>query len=295
MKQNEADESEIEALNRDNKIKQQRLHFLVICIIGLLLLGFLYFRNSVLHRRNEGQKHALLKKELQLQRLETEKKHLEFKQIAADLEMQALRAQMNPHFIFNSLNAINCFVLKNDMESASDYLTRFSRLIRSVLQHSLQAAISLSDEIATLRLYIELEQLRFKNHFRFNIYVSDSVDVEGWMIPPLLLQPFVENAIWHGLMHREEEGGELTIDIDTADEELCCSVTDNGVGRKAGGSKNINQAMERKSLGLEMTAARLKLLNPGKATGSYFSIADLKTPDEKPAGTRVTIRIPAEA
>ena len=136
---------------------------------------------------------------MQLQKLESQKQ-------LSELEMQALRAQMNPHFIFNCLSSINRFILKNETEEASDYLTKFSRLIRMVLNNSKKAFISLGRRTGKLRLYLDMERLRFKNSFDYSITYKNSVDVENIFIPPLLLQPFAENAIWHGLMHKQENG-----------------------------------------------------------------------------------------
>jgi LytS/YehU family sensor histidine kinase len=199
---------------------------------------------------------------------------------------------MNPHFIFNCLNAINRFILKNETETASDYLTKFSRLIRSVLQNSVNKSISLADEFSTLQLYIELEQVRFNHHFSSVILVDDHVDMDGWMIPPLLFQPFVENAIWHGLMHREQEGGKLTLHIEYEDEMLCCTITDNGVGRQHATILNSKGTMAKKSVGIEITANRLKMLNKQHESNSCLTITDLKDDDGNPSGTKVMIKIP---
>ena len=121
-----------------------------------------------------------------------------------ELEMQALRAQMNPHFIFNSLSSINHFVLKNETEAASDYLTKFSKLIRTVLNNSKKSMVSLEEELEMLRLYLEMENLRFKNAFSYGIHLDEMVKPTCIFIPPLLFQPFVENAVWHGLMHKKD-------------------------------------------------------------------------------------------
>jgi LytS/YehU family sensor histidine kinase len=123
-----------------------------------------------------------------------------------ELEMQALRSQMNPHFIFNCLSSINRFILKNKTEEASDYLTKFSRLVRMVLNNSRQELIALEDELETLRLYLDMEQLRFKNAFDYYINCVNEITADNIFIPPLILQPFAENAIWHGLMHKHGQG-----------------------------------------------------------------------------------------
>src|SRR5262249_12876180 len=137
------------------------------------------------------------------EKLANEKTKVELQQKISDLEMQALRAQMNPHFIFNCLSSINKFILKNDTDTASDYLTRFSRLIRTVLVNSQLSLTTLNDEIEMLRLYLDMERLRFNETFDYNIIYENTIEPEIIYIPPMLLQPFCENAIWHGLMPKE--------------------------------------------------------------------------------------------
>ncbi|NJO90167.1 MAG: histidine kinase [Chloroflexia bacterium] len=145
--------------------------------------------------------------------------------------MQALRAQMNPHFIFNSLNSINNFILKNESEQASEFLTKFSRLVRQVLQNSRNKLVSLEDEFSALKLYIELEQVRFDNKFQYEIICDNYLDTNLVLIPPLLIQPYVENAIWHGLMHKETNGS-ITVKVYQEEEKLFFIIADDGIGRK---------------------------------------------------------------
>ena len=159
---------------------------------------------------------------LQLERSEKEKqladfgqKNAELQQQRTEMEMQALRAQMNPHFIFNSLNSINRFILQNNRAQASEYLTKFSKLVRMILQNSQASLITLESELESLELYLNLEALRFNYHFDYNITVPKDLDIEVLQVPPLILQPYVENAIWHGLMHKEEKGH---LDIDISEE-----------------------------------------------------------------------------
>ena len=220
--------SQINFLNKDNLIKQQKLKqqafvkkCLVAGIIILFLLGVFVFRTLILKR----------KAALQKQQLENEKKQAELQQKATELEMQALRAQMNPHFIFNCLSSINKFILKNDTDAASDYLTRFSRLIRHGLTNSQLSLIPLSDEIEMLRLYLDMERLRFSESFNYNIIYENTIEPEIIYIPPMLLQPFCENAIWHGLMHKEGQG-KLEVMMSIQDGELQCIIADNGIGRE---------------------------------------------------------------
>ena len=209
---------------------------------------------------------------------------------ARELEMQALRAQMNPHFIFNSLTSINRFILKNDRLAASDYLTRFSRLIRMVLNHSKLMLIPLDDELDMLRLYLDMEKLRFKEVFSYTIDAGNDADRENILIPPMLFQPFVENAIWHGLMHKSEPGL-LDILLRIDGDILTCTITDNGVGRIVAAAASSKSAQKQKSMGIDITQQRLNLINGTADNGHSVKIEDLYDDHGQPAGTRVIIRI----
>lgn len=208
---------------------------------------------------------------------------------AGELEMQALRAQMNPHFIFNSLNSINRFILQNNKEQASAYLTKFSRLVRLILQNAQLSFITLENELEALELYLKLEALRFNHHFTYRISVSDTIDPETIKVPPLLIQPYAENAIWHGLMHKEEKG-HLEIEISKQDDVLYCKITDNGIGRKKAGEVNSKPASI-KSMGMRITADRIKLLHADNSYESPVKINDLFAADGSVAGTEVIIKI----
>jgi ligand-binding sensor domain-containing protein len=209
---------------------------------------------------------------------------------ARELEMQALRAQMNPHFIFNSLTSINRFILRNDRLAASDYLTRFSRLIRMVLSHSRLMLIPLDDELDMLRLYLDMEKLRFKEAFDYQIDAGDDADRENILIPPMLFQPFVENAIWHGLMHKPEPG-RLDILLRVDGDILTCTITDNGVGRAVAAAASSKSAQKRKSMGIDITQQRLNIINGPADNGHGLEIEDLYDGQGTAAGTRVTIRM----
>jgi LytS/YehU family sensor histidine kinase len=145
--------------------------------------------------------------------------------------MMALRAQMNPHFLFNCLNSINSFIMENDPDSASEYLTKFSRLIRLILNNSQPGPVTLASEIESIRLYVEMEAMRFNNRFSYKIDVDEDLEINTIEIPPLLIQPYVENAIWHGLMHRDSKG-HLLIQFRQEDRYLCCIIEDDGIGRQ---------------------------------------------------------------
>ncbi|HVS98216.1 MAG TPA: two-component regulator propeller domain-containing protein [Puia sp.] len=213
--------------------------------------------------------------------------------LANDLEMQALRAQMNPHFIFNSLTSINRFILKSDTLAASDYLTRFSRLIRLVLNNSKRSFISLEDELEMLRLYLDMEMLRFKDAFIYSIRIGEGIDAAAAFIPPMLIQPFVENAVWHGLMHKQGLG-KLDIQIENDNDLLVITITDNGVGRSHECVSTSKSAQKRKSMGIDITKKRLSLVNGAQDTDG-LTIVDLFNQQGNPCGTRVIIKIKAGA
>lgn len=204
--------------------------------------------------------------------------------------MQVLRAQMNPHFIFNSLTSINKFVLKNETDAASNYLTKFSRLIRMVLTNSKKPMISLADELEMLRLYLEMEKLRFKEAFIYCFDMDETIDAENIFIPPLLLQPFVENAIWHGLMHKEGHG-HLSIDFGMQHKVLHCVITDDGVGRAKASAIPGYAGEKIKSLGLKLTTERLALFNEEKSVQTFYEIEDVLDEHGDIGGTKVTLKI----
>jgi len=221
--------------------------------------------------------------------VEKERQH----NLAKELEMQALRAQMNPHFIFNSLTSINRFILKSDTLAASDYLTRFSRLIRMVLSNSKRRFIPLEEELEMVRLYLEMEKLRFKEAFAYDIGISGDVDPAAIFIPPLIFQPFVENAIWHGLMHKQGQG-RLDIGLAMENDLLVITITDNGVGRGFAGVATSKSAQKQKSMGIDITKQRLSIVNCDVAANG-LEIIDLFDRQGNPAGTTVVVRIRARA
>jgi LytS/YehU family sensor histidine kinase len=213
----------------------------------------------------------------------------ELKQKSAEMEMQALRAQMNPHFIFNSLNSINMFILENNKLQASEYLSKFSRLVRLILQNSQEALVPLGRELEAFRLYLELEALRFENKFEYKITVAGNVDTTMLRVPPLIIQPYAENAIWHGLMHKREKG-HLEIDVYGEDEMLFYKITDDGIGRKEAAELKSRSASTQKSMGMRITADRIAMLQHRNETS--ITITDLVLPDGNPGGTEVLIKIP---
>ncbi len=220
----------IAALDKDNKLKQDAIQKSVlirnILLSGLgilILLGGIIYRFINLKQKNEKFEKITLQHSLDIERIQNEKKQSELQNEAAELEMYALRAQMNPHFIFNSLSAINLFILENNKLQASEYLSKFSRLIRLILQNSQKAFIPLDKELEALQLYLELESLRFENKFEYKIIKGDELDTEMLKVPPLIIQPYVENAIWHGLMHKRGTG-HLEIELYSEGQILFCKI-----------------------------------------------------------------------
>jgi sensor histidine kinase YesM len=216
----------------------------------------------------------------------------EFEHKIAETEMIALRAQMNPHFIFNCLNSIKLYTLENDSQTASEYLTKFSQLIRLVLENSRSEKVTLQKELETLKLYIDLEAMRFKDKVQYKINIVPHIDQQYIEIPPLLLQPYVENAIWHGLMHKAE-GGQIFVDITQPSEYLLhIEITDDGIGREKAREHKSKSATRQKSFGLKMTSERLDAINHIYQTKTEVKIIDLTNANGSAAGTKVIIEIP---
>ncbi len=214
----------------------------------------------------------------------------EFEFQLSEMEMQALRAQMNPHFIFNSLNMIGYFVLNNENEKASDYLGKFARLLRMVLQNSRENTISLSEELEALRLYLEIESKRFGERFEYRIEVPEGLDTDGIIVPPLLLQPFAENAIWHGLLHSDRPDKELMVRIVEGEDACIFVVEDNGVGRAKARQMKSRSATHKKSFGMQITNKRVELFNKNFSSQIEISVHDVVSPEGEVAGTSVQVR-----
>ena len=216
----------------------------------------------------------------------------DFERRVAEAEMAGLRSQMNPHFIFNCLNSIKLYAVENESEKASEYLTKFSRLIRTVLENSRSEQVTLQNELETLRLYMDMEAMRFKQKLSFRIDVAPEVDAKFLEIPPLLIQPYVENAIWHGLMHKPS-GGTVSVRATLLHENLLqLTVADDGVGRVRSAELKSKSASHRKSFGLKLTSERISLVNQIYQTHTQVTIHDLMDADGQPAGTEVSIQIP---
>ena len=215
-----------------------------------------------------------------------------FNKKLAEIEMSALRAQMNPHFLFNSLNSIKWYMVQNDAKMASQYLSKFSKLIRLILHNSKNSLVPLQSELEALQLYIQLETLRFQDKFDFELEVDERLDLDQLKIPPMLLQPFVENAIWHGLMHKENGRGQLRLNIVKTKQGIQVTIEDNGIGRKKAQIIKSKSAMKSKSFGTLITDDRIEVFNQLYQTNANSSIIDLMDARGTPLGTRVIINFP---
>lgn len=216
------------------------------------------------------------------------------KQRALKAESRALKSQMNPHFIFNSLNSIDSFIINNEPEMASDYLTKFSKLIRNILEYSHHETISLDDEFESLKVYLKMEQLRFKNKFNYTIEIDDEIDSHKTFIPTMVIQPFVENAIWHGLVQKNENGS-IKINASRQDTRLQIDIIDDGIGRKRANDIKSKSATKRKSYGMRITKERMKLLKEIDGRGGSIEVVDLSDENSNPMGTKVSILFQAHS
>ncbi|MFY7991337.1 MAG: histidine kinase [Fluviicola sp.] len=231
---------------------------------------------------------------LRIKRIEQEQEvKAQFNAQLIEMEAKALRAQMNPHFLFNSLNSIRLFVLKNDTDSASNYMAKFSKLLRMILNHSRQDMITVYDEMQSLKLYLEFERLRFDKGFDFDLQI-DGQEVLDCQIPPMIIQPFVENAIWHGLMPREDDQGHLHVAFRKEPGRLVVEVRDNGIGRERSKHNNAKRSLKEGSVGLQITKDRLKALSKRTGRENDFEITDCYDENQQPMGTLVILTFETE-
>ena len=269
-----------EKREKDLLIEQQHLRLgserlfrnSVIVIFVLMLFTFwLYYKR---YKLNKDREQGILK----INALETEQK--------------LLRAQMNPHFIFNSLNAIQSLILDNEVKMSRDYLVKFSLLMRSILEQTRKNSITLNDEIETLRFYLEMEQLRFNGKFKYTIHCEDFIPMHKIKLAPLLIQPFVENSVIHGIRHKSS--GVISVSFRLDGNFLFCIVQDDGIGRH-NSAKYANDPLNNKSsLAIELAISRLQSkLKREEEQGSVL-IIDEKDAEGNSLGTRVELKIPIE-
>jgi two-component sensor histidine kinase len=235
-----------------------------------LLFGGVFF---LLQRRNRQRQ------KIALEKLLTEKK-------LTELEMQALKAQINPNFVFNCLNSIKGFVYDQDFVQADKYLDKFSELLRSTMDNSDASIISLNKEIQYLDNYLQLEKLRFEDKFSYAIFVEADIDKETVFVPAMLLQPYVENAIRHGMRFLENTKGEIIIKVKQENDTLVCTIDDNGIGREKAAELKSKQHIEYQSRGMQLSKRRAELYNIKQ------EIVDKRHADGTSAGTAIIITIP---
>ena len=250
-------------------------------VLIVLLGGSIVY---ILRQRIRNQKIIAAKNE--------EIKDANFSRQLSNLELKALRAQINPHFLFNCMNSINKMILEGDGENASRYLTKFAIMVRQILENSESDQVPLSNELAMLKSYIQLEELRLKSRISCNIVLAEDLDPDETFLPPMILQPFVENAIWHGLMHRQSESeGNILIKISHENGKLHCTIEDNGVGRERSKLLAEDSVWKSKSMGMKITEERLRFLSKEKIQ-ELIQVTDLKDTQENPLGTRIDIQLP---
>lgn len=226
----------------------------------------------------------------QIKTRETHKTELNKK--IANIESQALRAQMNPHFIFNTLSSIQHYISNNDTDAALKYLSKFAKLMRRIMDNSKQQMIPVAEEIGALNLYLELEVMRFDNKFKYDIIVDDSIDQNYDRIPSMLIQPYVENAILHGLLPKPG-AGKIFIKLQRQEDTILCTIQDNGIGREKSNEFKKNRVQQHKSMGMSITQERLDILNSSLNSNLNAEIIDIYE-DGAAAGTKVSLIIPLE-
>jgi LytS/YehU family sensor histidine kinase len=209
----------------------------------------------------------------------------------SEITQANLRQQMNPHFIFNTLNSIQYYMYQHDKLATNNYLTKFSSLMRKVLENSQHTSIPIRDELDALTLYLDLECLRFKDKFEYKINVDEEIDPLLFKVPTMLIQPYVENSICHGLIGREKRGY-VSIDLKLEGDHIICTIEDNGIGREAAYERKKMKGPNHNSLGTQIAASRLDLVNALYGTSLKTIYTDLKNPSGEAEGTRVEIHIP---
>jgi len=224
-------------------------------------------------------------------RIDAKRRMSEMKQKIAEVTQANLRQQMNPHFIFNTLNSIQYYMYQHDKLATNNYLTKFSSLMRKVLENSQHTSVPLRDELEALNLYLELEMIRFKDKFDYEIKVDDEIDPFLYKVPTMLIQPYVENSISHGLMPSEGKGM-VKIALKLENQYISCVIEDNGIGREASQELKRKKENNHNSLGTQIVASRLDLVNALYGTSLKTIYTDLKNINGEPEGTRVEIQIP---
>jgi len=273
--ENEAKNNQIKALASENEMVKSRLErnkklfwysMLALAIIGASMVA--------LYRTRQLQQE---------------------KQILT-LEQDMLRSQMNPHFIFNSLNSIKLYIINNEKENAVYYLNKFSKLIRKILVASTEKEISLEDELDTMRLYMNIENIRFANEINFDVHIDESINPASIKVPSMILQPFLENALWHGLSSKKENDKKIELKVYKTNEDyVTISIEDNGIGRTLSNQINKGKLLKRKSVGIAITKARLANFSKDYTNDYKITIEDLYDNNQNGSGTKVIVYIPTRS
>jgi ligand-binding sensor domain-containing protein len=247
----------------------QTTAFWLACLVITILLAFFLIRRHIANIHKQAA----------------------FKQRLTEMEMTALRAQMNPHFIFNSLNSIENFIMQNKEREASDYLNKFARLIRIILENSSHNLITVAQDMEALQLYVDLEQFRFHNKFSYQVCMDKELMEDNYRIPPLLIQPFVENAIVHGIANSDSPNLRLAVHVRLEEDYIKYTIVDNGIGRKKAALYNMHYGSRHKSIGLHITKERIHIFNQQESSGDEVTLIDLYDEEGNAAGTRCEIKI----
>ncbi len=263
--------------------KSVLIYSILGAIVALVVLSYFLFTRYKAKKQNE-----LLKI-----KLEEAEKIIDAEKKAAESELKALKSQMNPHFIFNALNSIQEQFMYGDKLKGNEQLGNFTYLTRQILTVSGKKQIPLSTEIEILNKYLELEKMRFQNDFEYNVSFSNKIDEDYTQLPPMLIQPFVENSIKHGLLHKEGfKKLSVYFDISEGEEYLICTVTDNGIGRKKAAEINAGKTTKHASFSTGSIEQRLELLNNNLKQNNMITYEDLLDNHGQCEGTRVVIKIP---
>ncbi len=240
--------------------------YILVTLVGLSIMAFLFKLRVNFIRKKADQKTRLIQSQL-----------------------TALKAQMNPHFMYNALNSIQALIFQNDIKNSTLYLGKFSHLMRKILEASGKELISLQEEIEILKLYLELEKLRFKQDFTYELIVEDEIDAHSISLPPMLIQPYIENAFKHGLLHKKGDK-KLKIRFFEKNHDTICEITDNGIGRKHAEEIKARLQEKHQSFATQANEKRVELLNDNTQRNYNVWIEDLMENNE-PSGTRVQIII----
>jgi tetratricopeptide (TPR) repeat protein len=261
------------------KAAKDRMVLIISSILFAIVSSLIWFRIRQLR----------LKYKTILEQKEAEKLKVKYEKQMLELEAKALRAQMNPHFIFNCMNSIKALVQQKQEDKAVNYLTTFSKLIRTIFQNSDKREITLFDEMETCKLYTQLESMRFGKKFSYHFNIDETIDLKSVQVPALIIQPFIENAIWHGIMPKEE-GGSLSVSISRSEEKVACIIDDDGIGREMSKQNKFKvEQSTHQSKGVHLTQSRLDLNNSLNQRNASLEIIDKKDADGKSSGTKIIL------